>query len=780
LVLIKTQKIKNALIVPSGAKGGFVVFDLPTDRKSVAVAVEQAYRSYIRSLLSITDNRIGKEVVHPEGVICYDGEDPYLVVAADKGTATFSDIANQIAQDEFNFWLADAFASGGSQGYDHKLYGITAKGAWECTKRHFHDIGLDYLTSPFSVVGIGDMSGDVFGNGLLCSDKIKLIAAFDHRHIFLDPNPDPAKSFEERSRLFALPHSAWSDYDSSLISSGGGVFGRFEKSIELSPEVFSALGLPSEQPTTVSGPELVRFILQAPCDLLWNGGIGTYVKSRSESHADARDRANDAVRINADQLRARIVAEGGNLGLTQRARIDFSERGGLINTDAIDNSGGVNLSDYEVNLKILLSSVMQQGSLTLSDRNQLLKDIAPEVVNIVLQNNRSQALSMTLGEKRSKRKIDFFRSLIKELSREGYVDRNLENLPDDEELSARAKRKEGLRRPELAVCLATVKLWAKDELLRSSLLDKPVLDRYLIEYFPETIRERYYSDIIKHPLSRNIKATQVVNSLLDLVGISFLHRMCLNNSAAPISVVRSALAADLIIGAHEIRRTLDQFDNFAQSTVLLDVIQMLSGAHRFMSSWLLFSHGHRLSIPETIDMYAERYNYLLENTEQIFCGQDREHFEECVRNYSAYGLDCYTTRSLALFSRIALVGEILWLSHASGCGLEEVSKNLSAIIKLIGIREFLAPVKSAQVHGRWQSELIITSRQELRRAISSISLCCLQNSWFDPHQIEEKMTEIESFSRLRNTIEEVQDRPDDASALAVLAKQLKGFQISFQ
>ena len=380
LGLMKTQRVKNTLIIPDGSKGGFIVRSLPSDKKEIAACVENAYRSYIRALLSVTDNRIDEEIVHPGKVISYDGEDPYLVVAADKGTATFSDTANEIAED-FGFWLGDAFASGGSNGYDHKLYGITAKGAWESVRRHFNDIGHNVDEEPFTVVGIGDMSGDVFGNGMLLSRKICLVAAFNHQHIFVDPNPDTEVSFKERDRLFKLSTSTWEDYRREHISEGGGVFGRFDKEIFISPQMRAALSIPDQAQNVVSGEQLISLILKAECDLLWNGGIGTYVKDTNESHADVEDGNNDSVRVDADELRFKVVGEGGNLGLTQKARIQYAKLGGLINTDAIDNSGGVDLSDHEVNLKILFSSAIRKGKLDFEERNRILKNLQMKWLN---------------------------------------------------------------------------------------------------------------------------------------------------------------------------------------------------------------------------------------------------------------------------------------------------------------------------------------------------------------------------------------------------------------
>ena len=455
LGLVKTQMVKNAVIVPSGSKGGFVLLRPPREPEQLAEEGKEQYRTLIRGLLDVTDNLdlSSGEVLPPERVLSYDDPDPYLVVAADKGTAKFSDLANQVSA-EYDFWLGDAFASGGSHGYDHKAVGITARGAWVCVKRHFRELGKDIQSEPFTAAGVGDMSGDVFGNGMLLSRQIRLIAAFDHRHVFLDPDPDPERSFVERERLFRLPRSSWADYDRKLLSKGGVIVPRGTKEVALEPEALRALGLPEDADPS-DGESLIQAVLKAPVELLWNGGIGTYVKSSEQTHADAGDPTNDPVRVDADQLRCLVVGEGGNLGLTQEARIQYAQRGGRINTDAVDNSGGVDLSDHEVNLKILLNRVVPSGRMTEEQRNQLLEELTDQVAALVLLDNRAQSRAVSLDEQRAIESADDFRDLITRLEKMGLLDRAAETLPTFEAITERLAEGGTFTRPSCPCCSRT-------------------------------------------------------------------------------------------------------------------------------------------------------------------------------------------------------------------------------------------------------------------------------------------------------------------------------------
>jgi glutamate dehydrogenase len=518
LGLMKAQRVKNAVIVPTGAKGGFYAKQLPnpaTDRDAWFAEGTESYRIFIRTLLSITDNIVGGQVVHPEGVRVHDGEDPYFVVAADKGTATFSDVANAIAL-ERGFWLGDAFASGGSQGYDHKAMGITAKGAWISVQRHFAERGVDVQNDVIRVVGCGDMSGDVFGNGMLLSQTLKIVAAFDHRHIFLDPDPDPAASWAERARLFALPRSSWEDYDKSLISAGGGVFPRSAKTIQLTPEVQSALGL---YVTELEPAALISAILKAPVDLIWFGGIGTYVKAASENNAAVGDPANDRLRIDAEDVRATAIGEGANLGVTQAARIVFSARGGRINTDFIDNSAGVDCSDNEVNIKIALNREMAEGRLGFDDRNVLLGAMTDDVAHLVLEDNRLQTLALSIAERAGPRGVPSYVRAIEIFEAAGRLDRRVEGLAGNEDLLRRSVEGRGLTRPELAVLLSTAKLALQDAIEEAGLGADPLLDPDLQAAFPPAMQERFGTAIQQHQLRGEIIATKLANRIVNRIGL---------------------------------------------------------------------------------------------------------------------------------------------------------------------------------------------------------------------------------------------------------------------
>ena len=565
LGLMKAQMVKNAVIVPVGAKGGFVAKRLPSgdDRDAWQAEVVESYRTFIRGLLDLTDNIVGSAVVTPPNVVRHDEDDPYLVVAADKGTATFSDLANEISA-EYGFWLGDGFASGGSAGYDHKEMGITARGAWESVKRQFHEMGRDVENEDFTVTGIGDMSGDVFGNGLLLSRHMKLLAAFNHRHIFLDPDPDPAKSYEERQRLFKLPRSSWSDYDAKLISEGGGVFTRLAKSIAISPQVRAALGIAEDKlvPT-----DLINRILKAPVDLLWNGGIGTFVKASTESHEDVDDRANDAVRADGRDLRVKVVAEGGNLGFTQRARVEYAMAGGRINTDFIDNSAGVDTSDHEVNIKILLNAQVQAGELTVKHRDRVLEEMTGDVAALVLRHNYQQALAVSVAEDHARESIDAHSRMIRSLEREGRLDRALEALPTDEELIARKAAARGLMRPEIAVLLAYAKIDLKNDLLETDAPDDPYFVVDLESYFPAAVRERFRDATHGHRLRRQIVATSIVNSLVNRTGPSFAYRIQEDTGAPTTDIVRAYLTSREVYRLRAYWQAVEELDGKVPAAV---------------------------------------------------------------------------------------------------------------------------------------------------------------------------------------------------------------------
>jgi glutamate dehydrogenase len=778
LGLMKTQKVKNVIIVPSGAKGGFVMKTPIKEGDSLAAAVESSYREYISALLTLADNNVHGAVTHPAKTVVYDDPDPYFVVAADKGTATFSDVANSIAQNEFQFWLGDAFASGGSAGYDHKKYGITAKGGWECVCRHFRDLGIDYENHPFSVVGIGDMSGDVFGNGLLSSRKMVLIGAFNHKHVFVDPSPDPELSFEERTRLFNLPRSQWSDYTTSLISKGGGVFNRLDKEIQLTPEMRSALSVPEDVPDTVDGETLVTLVLGAKVDLLWNGGIGTYVKAKTESHSDVNDGSNDRVRINAEQLRARVIGEGGNLGFTQKARVEFSLRGGRINTDAIDNSGGVDLSDHEVNLKLLLAPLVQAGTLTLSERNTLLREVDAEVVAAVLRHNKDQALMLSISQLRSKTTTEQYRLLIRLMNRLGYLDRQRDNLPDESELDQRAENKLGLCRPELALCSAAVKMWIKDELRSSALCADDNLVPFLLNYFPEKVQREFRESVLAHPLKADIVASEVVNSLLPAVGISYVNSIVSMRGVPASTVMKCLLAADRILNTDLLRekiRRLDTTDGCADFTQLWLEIGV---ALREASQWLLHYHGSSLSLGEMVKLYSDAFDTLAQHAVRVFSGEELVRFERRVGQYRQRGASHEEAVLLSLYRRVLPVLEILWAAREFRQDVQTVASVFSQVFDDLGVNNLFKFESMIEVTNKWEQELVNGSYQEIRRNISLITGQLLAKSVTTMEDVRKALHESEGFEAIRSTMHDVnetarQRKPFQIAVLPVVSRQLR-------
>ena len=585
LGLVKAQMVKNAIIVPVGSKGGFVVKNPPADRDAFMEAGKACYRTFIRGLLDLTDNLVEGKIVPPADTVRHDEDDPYLVVAADKGTAKFSDIANQIAA-EYRFWLGDAFASGGSAGYDHKGIGITARGAWESVKRHFRLLGKNIQQDDtFTAIGIGDMSGDVFGNGMLLSANTRLLAAFNHLHIFIDPNPDPAASLAERERLFRLPRSTWADYNPALISQGGGVFARSDKTIAISPEMKAAFDI---QEDSLPPTELISRLLKAPVDLIWNGGIGTYIKASDETHAQVGDRANDALRINGCEVRAKIIGEGGNLGMTQRGRIEAAQNGVRLNTDAIDNSGGVNCSDHEVNIKILLNQAIEAGELDLAARNALLAEMTDSVAEHVLRQNylQPQTLSLALARREN---LDDYARLMQQLEAEDRLDRAIENLPDDASLGKRRDASDNLTAPELAVLLAYSKMWLYDHLLASNLPDAPYHQQNLRHYFPAQLAEKYSKYMATHRLHREITSTWLTNDLVNRLGIAATWRASQASGDLPALVNHYTIARETSDAA-ALWQEIEAQDNRVPATLQIE-LELRLRDHLERSIEALARHG---------------------------------------------------------------------------------------------------------------------------------------------------------------------------------------------
>ncbi|MDQ0510442.1 NAD-glutamate dehydrogenase [Ancylobacter amanitiformis] len=601
LGLVKAQQVKNAVIVPVGAKGGFVPKQLPTGpREAIQAEGTQAYMLFVSSLLDLTDNIDGSEIVHPGETVRHDEDDPYLVVAADKGTATFSDTANAISMAR-DFWLGDAFASGGSVGYDHKAMGITARGAWEAVRRHFREMDVDIRVSPFTVAGVGDMSGDVFGNGMLLETTIKLVAAFDHRDIFLDPSPDPVASLRERQRLFALPRSSWRDYDASLISAGGGVFSRAAKSIALSPAIRAALGFDK---SSASPAEVMAAILRAPVDLLWFGGIGTYIRAAAESDAQVGDRANDAIRIAGADVRAKVIGEGANLGVTQRGRIEAARHGVRVNTDAIDNSAGVNTSDVEVNIKIALVPAVREGRLDAESRKAFLASMTDEVGQLVLRNNYLQTLALSLAQRRGVGDLGFHQRLMQQLEARRLLDRAVEFLPGDGELQERRGRGDGLTRPELAVLLAYAKLTAHADLLDTDVPDDPYLARELTAYFPRELGARFADGIEGHRLRRDIIATRLCNAMINHGGPAFAARLADETGAGIGSIAKAFAATRDSFELNALNSEIDALDGLVPGAVQLDLYAVVQDMLLDRTVWFLRNVDLRQSLDELVAHYA--------------------------------------------------------------------------------------------------------------------------------------------------------------------------------
>jgi glutamate dehydrogenase len=659
LGLVKAQITKNSAIVPTGAKGGFVLRKPPTDPGEIHQAVVSAYETFIRGLLDVTDNLSDGQVVHPDGVQVHDDDDPYLVVAADKGTARFSDLANQIARD-YDYWLDDAFASGGSTGYDHKALGITARGAWKSLERHLLELGVDPHTTPFTAVGIGDMSGDVFGNGMLGSEQIKLVAAFDHRHVFIDPDPNPEASFAERKRLFEQAGSTWADYDPELISIGGGVFSRAAKKISLTPEAQRTLGTEAK---AVTPAELIRVILRAPVDIFWNGGIGTYVKSTDEPNEVVGDKTNDTVRVDASQLRCRVVVEGGNLGVTQRGRIEYATLGGRVNTDFIDNSGGVNCSDREVNLKILARLARQHGSMGRVECDALLERAAGDVIERILHDNFEQAQRLALEEATSAGRMDSYEQLMVSLEEEGLLDRELEALPDTEEMAERSRSGRGMTRPELGVVLAYAKRSLADSLLASDITDDPVFFDDVLAYFPDEVSTRFGDLVPKHPLLGELVATIVASKVADAQGSTFVSQLASRTGANPYQIVRAHRLAEQIANGPARREEIEKQFGSVDVQVWTEAInthdRLISGLTRFYLG---------LSTPDesTLKTLAEGFQLLEEATPSLGPPSWVADREEHTQRFAEAGFPGSMARRLAILGDLIHAPGILEV--AEGCG----------------------------------------------------------------------------------------------------------------
>ncbi len=766
LGLVKAQIVKNAVIVPTGAKGGFVVKRPPASPDEFRTEGVACYRQFISGLLDLTDNIVGDEVVPPPHTVRYDADDPYLVVAADKGTATFSDIANGIAHD-YGFWLDDAFASGGSVGYDHKVMGITARGAWESVRRHAASLGKDVERDELTVVGIGDMSGDVFGNGLLRSPHLKLVAAFDHRHIFIDPDPDPAVSFAERQRLFDLPRSSWADYDPTLISPGGGVFPRTLKTIELSEAAQRRLGI---ERSSFTPNELMSAILRAPVDLLWNGGIGTYVKAASETHADVGDRANDSLRVNGAELRCRIVGEGGNLGFTQRGRVEYALAGGLINTDAIDNSAGVDCSDHEVNIKILLGSAVQQGRITLEQRNEILASMTDEVGELVLDDNRAQTLALAIARRQALPMVNVHARYLNLLEAEGWLNRSLEYLPADRQIAERQAAGTGLTTPEFSVLLAYTKSADITEITHSDLPDDPYLEPELVRYFPARVRDEFANEIRGHRLRREIIATQVGNQLVNLSGISFDHRISEETGMSVVDTTRAWVAARDILGLVDLWDRVEALTGSVKADLQMELFLELRSMAERCTLWLMRHRALPLDIGAAVGEFKGGMAELATTLERHLQGRMRDAVFAREAGRLAGGVPEDLAQRSVQWPLLHTGLDVIDLAARTGASIPQLAVSYWQLFDMLDLSWLWESIGSLPRSTRWQTQARAALRDDLVAALADLTADTAKvggvTDWFAANE-RLISTSVAIFTDLRRV--EIQD----VTTLTVAVRQLR-------
>ncbi|HVS15692.1 MAG TPA: NAD-glutamate dehydrogenase [Thermoanaerobaculia bacterium] len=709
LGLMKAQMVKNAVIVPEGSKGGFVVRRLPDDAEEARVAVVEAYGTLIRGMLDLTDNLVGGQVSPPPRVVRWDDDDTYLVVAADKGTASFSDIANGISH-EYGFWLGDAFASGGSAGYDHKKMGITARGAWESVKRHFLEHGKDVQREEFTVVGVGDMAGDVFGNGMLLSRKIRLLAAFNHRHVFLDPDPDPETSWFERKRLFELPRSAWADYDPSKLSAGGGVYPRTAKAIPISPQLAERFGIPE---TEMVPADLIRALLRADVELLWFGGIGTFVKASDEDHHSVGDRANEALRVDGKEVRARVIGEGANLALTQCGRIEAAMNGCRLNTDFIDNSAGVDTSDHEVNLKILLDRVVAEGGLTHAQRDLLLREMEDEVAELVLRSNYLQPQSISVTERLGPRMTDRLTTVLRSLERDAKLDRRIEFLPNDEELEDRRRLRLGFTRPELAVLLSYAKLDTYRSLVRSFRLDDPALHPHLLAYFPRALREQMAGAIAAHPLRREIVATVITNEIVNRVGIAFVSEVSARTGRDPDQVALAYSAARQILRVSTLWRSIEGLDGVVPADAQLDMFTECGRLLERCTVWLLEQSGEGVVVGPLVEAYREGFGELHLRLPAWISPELATRIEEDAAVLAGQRVPEELADSVARLKQLSSAFDIVRIAAARGLGIEVVARAYFELGSRLGFDWLRGAAREIAPQGVWDRRAIRAVVDEL-------------------------------------------------------------------
>ncbi|GLT14604.1 NAD-glutamate dehydrogenase [Vibrio algivorus] len=711
LGLVKAQQVKNTVIVPVGAKGGFVCKRQQnfTTRDEIFAEGKRCYKRFIRALLDVSDNIIEGEIVPPTNVVRHDADDAYLVVAADKGTATFSDIANSVSA-EYNFWLGDAFASGGSNGYDHKAMGITAKGGWESVKRHFREMGINCQTTDFTCVAIGDMAGDVFGNGMLLSKHTRLQAAFNHMHIFIDPNPDSASSWKERDRLFKLPRSSWEDYDQSLISQGGGIFSRRSKSISLTPEIQKMVGT---QKQSVTPTELIKLLLKMNVDLLWNGGIGTYIKSSEENHTDVGDRANDSLRIDGRELRAKVVGEGGNLGMTQLGRIEYALTGGRVNTDFVDNVGGVDCSDNEVNIKIFLNTLVSNGDLTIKQRNEVLNSMEDEIGEIVLEDAYCQSESISVSEHQGTAQVKEQIRFIHALEKLGKLDRALEYIPDDETLLEREKQGKGLTRPELSVLIAYAKMVLKEQLACEEIANDPFNAQLLTYYFPTKLRRNYGSYMDQHPLRQEIIATSLANQMVNEMGCNFVSRLHDETGASVIDITNAYVAAREIFDAGSMFDKVRSLDNTATSEVQYELLMSLRRILRRSSRWLLRNRMLKLSVNEIIKHYQADVIAVQTKIDDYLVKDEVKEHNQQAQSWIKQGVDSELANKISRLTSLYSALDISTVAAECEVTIEQTAKMYFTLGDRLSLHWFLNQINNQPVDNHWQALARATFREDL-------------------------------------------------------------------
>ncbi len=758
LGLVKAQQVKNTVIVPVGAKGGFVCKKQPglSGRDEIFAEGQRCYKQFIRALLDVSDNIVEGSLVHPADVVCHDEDDPYLVVAADKGTATFSDLANSVSE-EYNFWLGDAFASGGSNGYDHKAMGITAKGGWESVKRHFREMGINCQTTDFTCVGIGDMSGDVFGNGMLLSKHIRLQAAFNHIHIFIDPEPDAAKSWQERERLFNLAGASWQDYNDKLISKGGGVFSRRSKSIKLTPEIQKMLGT---RKASLTPNDLIKMLLQMEVDLIWNGGIGTYVKASDETHAEVGDRANDSLRIDGKDLKAKVVGEGGNLGMTQRGRVEYALTGGRVNTDFVDNVGGVDCSDNEVNIKIFLDGIVANGDMTIKQRNEILNKMEAEVGEIVLDDAYCQSESISVSQQQGTSLVKEQVRFIHMLEKSGYLDRALEYIPDDETLLEREKQGIAFTRPEMSVLVAYGKMVLKEQLVNDEIASDIYHKQQLVNYFPDELRRHYISHADNHPLKAEIIATALANQMVNEMGCNFVTRLQEETGASVISICNAYSAARDIYDFESSLKAIRKLDNIATSQAQYEMLYFIRRTLRRLTRWVIRNQPGKSSVYDLINMFKKDVQIVAQGLDQFLVAEEVQEHNDLAQSWIDQGVDPQLAHHVSRLSSLNSALDISIVARESGKTVEDAAKLYFYLGDKISLHWFLKQINAQGTDNHWQALARAAFREDLdwqqRQLTAQVLSCSCHSDEFDPVTALEEWIEnnTSSLARWENILNE--------------------------